>query len=130
MLHSGYEASAVHYTFSLKVYSLRRAPCCSRGIAIRKRRAQVAAEKPKSSLVQIDAIAPRPTLKGTEVAVGGKLADGIEQAFDYRGDVTVTLASGECIEGYIFDREKKADPAASTLRIMTKTGREDRYQIR
>ena len=32
---------------------------------------QVAAEKPKPSLVQIDAIAPRPTLKGTEVAVGG-----------------------------------------------------------
>jgi hypothetical protein len=50
------------------------------------------------------------------------LPDGIEQAFDYRGDVTVTLASGERIEGYIFDRENKTDPAASTLRIMTKPG--------
>jgi hypothetical protein len=46
------------------------------------------------------------------------LADGIEQAFDYRGDVTVTLFNGEKIEGYIFDREQ----AASTLRIMTKPG--------
>ena len=82
----------------------------------------MAAEKPKSSLIQIDAIAPRPTLKGTEVAVGGKLPEGIEQAFDYRGDVTVTLESGERIEGYIFDRENKADPAASSLRIMTKPG--------
>ena len=37
--------------------------------------------------------------------------------------MTLTLASGERIEGYIFDREKKADQAASTLRIMTKPGR-------
>ena len=60
--------------------------------------------------MQIEAIAPRPTLKGTEVAARDKLADGIEQAFDYRGDVTVTLGTGERLEGYIFDREQKADP--------------------
>ena len=67
-----------------------------------------ARSRPRSrqhALVQIDGIAPRPTLKGSEVAVGTKLADGIEQAFDYRGDVTVTLRTGEKIEGYIFDRD-------------------------
>ncbi len=32
------------------------------------------------------------------------------------------MENGERVEGYIFDREKNADPAASTLRIMTKPG--------
>jgi hypothetical protein len=123
MLHSGYEASAVDYTFSFKgVFAAVRAMLFSQYRDPEAAR-QVAAEKPKPSLVQIDAITLRPTLKGTEVGVGGKLADGIEQAFDYRGDVTLTLANGERIEGYVFDRERKADPAASTLRIMTKPGK-------
>ena len=30
----------------------------------------------------------------------------IEQAFDYRGDVTVTLTSGEAVEGYAYDRRE------------------------
>jgi hypothetical protein len=81
---------------------------------------QLEAEKPPAALVQIEAIAGRPTLKGTEVAVPDQLAAGLEQAFDYRGDVTITLHSGERLEGYIFDREKKAGLAASTMRILTK----------
>jgi hypothetical protein len=28
----------------------------------------------------------------------------LEKAFQYRGDVTLTLASGERVEGYLFDR--------------------------
>jgi hypothetical protein len=35
--------------------------------------------------------------------------EGIDKAFDYRGDVTITLAS-ETIEGFIFNREPKAVP--------------------
>ena len=31
-------------------------------------------------------------------------------AFDYRGDVTLELASGEMIEGYIFNRNSSAAP--------------------
>ena len=33
------------------------------------------------------------------------MAEAVEQAFDYRGDVTVTLTSGERVEGYVFNRE-------------------------
>ncbi len=33
-----------------------------------------------------------------------ELAEAIEQAFDYRGDVTLTLRSGRSIEGYLFNR--------------------------
>ena len=119
MLHSGYEASAVDYTFSLKgVFATVRAMLFSRygdGEALR----QLAAEKAPASLVQIGAMAPRPTLKGADIAAAEQLAGGIEQAFDYRGDVTITLRSGESIEGYIFDR----DVAAASMRIMTKAGR-------
>ena len=35
--------------------------------------------------------------------------EGIDKAFDYRGDVTITLAN-ETLEGYIFNREPKAVP--------------------
>jgi hypothetical protein len=123
MLHSGYEASAVDYTFSFKgIFATVRAMLFSRYRDAEAAR-QVAGEKPKPVLVQIDGIAPRPTLTGTEIAAAKQLPTAIEQAFDYRGDVTVTLGTGEKLEGYIFDRQQKADLAASTLRIMTKPGR-------
>ena len=33
-----------------------------------------------------------------------ELAEAVELAFDYRGDVTLTLLSGESVAGYIFNR--------------------------
>jgi hypothetical protein len=38
------------------------------------------------------------------LATPAELRDALNKAFDYRGDVTITLKSGEKIEGYIFDR--------------------------
>jgi hypothetical protein len=118
MLHSGYEASAVHYTFSFKgVFATVRAMLFSNYRDPEALR-ELASGKPPASLVQIEAIAPRPTLKGTEVAAPDQLAAAIEQAFDYRGDVTISLKNGERLEGYIFDRVL----ARSTMRIMTPAG--------
>lgn len=62
-----------------------------------------------------------PTLQGL---VAGRederaLLDALEQAFDYRGDVTVTLASGEAVTGYIFDRRTGASLTDSRLRLLT-----------
>lgn len=34
-----------------------------------------------------------------------ELAEAVELAFDYRGDVTVALQSGESVVGYLFNRE-------------------------
>ena len=34
-----------------------------------------------------------------------ELAEAVELAFDYRGDVTVSLKSGESISGYLFNRQ-------------------------
>ena len=41
-----------------------------------------------------------PTLASDEA-----LRDALEKAFDYRGDVTLTLKSGERVEAYIFNRQ-------------------------
>ena len=118
MLHSGYEASAVDYTFSLSgMFATVRAMLFPR-YRDAEAAAQLAAETPVSPLVQLVPTASRPTLQGADVAAREQLPAGLEQAFDYRGDVTVTLQTGESVEGYIFDR----DPARRTMRILTKTG--------
>ena len=48
----------------------------------------------------------------------------LEKAFDYRGDITVTLKSGEKIEGYIFDRRAGKSLADSVVRLYPKSGNE------
>ncbi len=41
-----------------------------------------------------------------------------EKAFDYRGDVTLTLTDGRVIEGYVFDRRVGATLQASAVRVI------------
>ena len=45
----------------------------------------------------------------------------LEKAFDYRGDITITLKCGEKIEGYIFDRRTGTSLSDSIVRIYPKT---------
>ena len=45
---------------------------------------------------------------------------GLEKAFDYRGDVAITLKDGTVIEGYIFDRQPGATLADSRVRLFPK----------
>jgi hypothetical protein len=53
----------------------------------------------------------------------------LEKAFDYRGDLTITLKSGEKIEGYIFDRKNDgATLADCNVRLIPK-GRSERIRI-
>ncbi len=52
-----------------------------------------------------------------------------EKAFDYRGDLTITLKGGEQIEGYIFDRKNDgATLADCALRVLPKN-RPDKIKI-
>ncbi|MBX9660862.1 MAG: hypothetical protein K2X00_20080 [Nitrospiraceae bacterium] len=44
-----------------------------------------------------------------------ELAEAIELAFDYRGDVTVTLRSGQHVTGYLFNRTVQGQ--ASTFEV-------------
>jgi hypothetical protein len=45
-----------------------------------------------------------------------ELTHVIEEVFDYRGDVTLQLKSGERVEGYVFNRN--ADATGAYLQIM------------
>jgi hypothetical protein len=50
-----------------------------------------------------------------------EIHEAVEKAFDYRGDLTITLKDGHKIEGYIFDR-KIQGPALTDcfIRVMPK----------
>lgn len=58
-----------------------------------------------------------------------EIRDALEKAFDYRGDMTVTLKNGDKIEGYIFDRKNDgATLAECNLRMIPK-GRPEKIRI-
>jgi hypothetical protein len=74
-------------------------------------------EVKKYTLEQVESLevapgAARENLEGWKpsLATEADLRDALDKAFDYRGDVTLTLKSGERIEAYIFNRQ-----AAATL---------------
>src|SRR5271155_98981 len=47
----------------------------------------------------------------------------LEKAFDYRGDLTITLKSGQKIEGYLFDRRMNGPRLSDCFaRVMPKDG--------
>ena len=45
---------------------------------------------------------------------------GLEKAFDYRGDVTITRNDGTQVEGYIFDRQSGKTLDDSVVRLFPK----------
>jgi hypothetical protein len=48
--------------------------------------------------------------------------DVLEKAFDYRGDVILTLNDGSRVEGYLFDRRRGPTARESTVRLMPASG--------
>ena len=55
-----------------------------------------------------------------EIAREEELRVALEKAFDYRGDVTLTLKDNSKIEGYVFDRVAGNSLANSFVRVMPK----------
>jgi hypothetical protein len=50
-----------------------------------------------------------------------EIRTALEKAFDYRGDLTITLKNGETIEGYIFDRRAETRHLQEcTVRVIPK----------
>src|SRR6266481_842973 len=66
----------------------------------------------------------RENLEGwiPQLASDEEIRASLEKAFDYRGDVSITLKSGEKIEGYIFDRRTGTSLADSLVRLYPKRG--------
>ena len=70
----------------------------------------------------------RENLEGwiPQLATDEEIRLALEKAFDYRGDITITLKTGEQIEGYIFDRRTGKTLSDSTVRLYPKNGNEKR----
>jgi len=52
------------------------------------------------------------------LASDAEVRDALEKAFDYRGDVTLTLKDGRVVHGYVFDRRPGATLADSAVRVI------------
>src|ERR1700740_3711966 len=59
-----------------------------------------------------------------QLASDEEIRQALEKAFDYRGDVTITLKSGERVEGYIFDRRSGDSLVNSVVRLYPKSSAE------
>ncbi len=72
-----------------------------------------------------------PTLQGLVATKEDEAAllDALEKAFDYRGDVTLTLTDGSRVEGYLFDRRRGDSLETSVARIMPAEGPTERRAI-
>jgi hypothetical protein len=70
----------------------------------------------------------RETLQGwvPELASENELRSALEQAFDYRGDVTITLKGGETVVGYVFDRRTGTSLSNSHVRVLPQDSHERR----
>jgi hypothetical protein len=57
------------------------------------------------------------------IASEDEIRTAFEKAFDYRGDLTITLKNGQTIEGYIFDRRADSQRLSEcVVRLMPKEG--------
>ncbi|MGA2167965.1 MAG: hypothetical protein ABSG62_07110 [Terracidiphilus sp.] len=91
------------------------------------------AEVLKYTLEQVEALELAPgaeheQLEGWVPALADEddLRQALEKAFDYRGDVTLTLKSGERIEAFIFNRHTGATLADSYVQYFTPSAPEKR----
>ena len=55
-----------------------------------------------------------------QLATEEELRVALEKAFDYRGDVTLTLKDNSKIEGYLFDRTAGSSLTTSFVRVLPK----------
>jgi hypothetical protein len=63
------------------------------------------------------------------LATDAEIRAALEKAFDFRGDVTLTLKSGAVIEGYIFDRKSDGRTLADCKVTLFPKDRDEKVAI-
>src|ERR1700731_2677298 len=63
------------------------------------------------------------------LATDAEIREALEKAFDYRGDVTITLKRGEVLDGYIFDRRTGTSLSDSFVRLIPSKGDRSKRSI-
>ena len=80
------------------------------------------AAKPKidPNAVEVMEGRQREQLEGwiPSLASDEEIRQALEKAFDYRGDVTLTLKDGRVVQGYVFDRRPGRTLEDSAVRVM------------
>jgi hypothetical protein len=91
------------------------------------------AEVAKYTIEQVESLELAPgteheNLEGwvPELASDEDLRQALEKAFDYRGDVAITLRSGERIDAFIFNRQTGATLADSYVQYFTPSASDKR----
>ncbi len=86
---------------------------------------------PSSLEAELAPAALREQLEGwvPDLVGDADLRVALDKAFDYRGDVTLTLKDGSSLEGYLFDRRSGATLADSVVRLIPKD-RDDKVAVR
>lgn len=81
---------------------------------------------PDPDAMEVAPGAEREILEGwiPSLATEEETREALEQAFDYRGDVTITLKTGLRVEGYVFDRQSAPRMHNSIVRLMPKDSAE------
>lgn len=71
---------------------------------------------------------PQPSLQGDvpPLATPAERNAAMDQAFDYRGDVTLHLTDGSIVEGYVYDR--RSDGPEPYVRVIPSTSN-DRLRV-
>jgi uncharacterized protein YdbL (DUF1318 family) len=64
-----------------------------------------------------------------QLATDAEIRAALEKAFDYRGDLTITLKNGEKVEGYLFDRKNDGATLADCNVRMIPKGRPEKLRI-
>jgi hopanoid biosynthesis associated radical SAM protein HpnH len=102
MVHSGFEASAVDATFS----SLRGLRETARAFLLgpRTARPQATPCARRAAGASAGVAASQPSPRGRVAPASPEV---LREAFDYRGDVTLVLADGEEVQGYVANLEAR-----------------------
>lgn len=90
-------------------------------------------ERHKLSLAEVESMEVAPGAASRQLqgwipplASEAEIRDALEKAFDYRGDVTITLKSGEQIQAYVFDRRTGPTLAESHVKYFAPDGADKR----
>jgi len=64
------------------------------------------------------------------LATDAEIREALEKAFDYRGDLTITLKGGEALEGYLFDRRCESESLSDCYVRVIPKGTGEKRKIR
>lgn len=91
----------------------------------------VKAHPTDADALELAPAAEREQLEGSipSLATDDEVRAALEKAFDYRGDVTITLKNGSKVEGYVFDRRSTGPALADAAVRLFPKDRDEKVSV-